>query len=177
MLLLPLLSRIFAVLSKPATGTDEVVIHRRLSETFISFSNSLMNANLDGVFITERNKPEFENVLQALLSMTSDYSDPQTQRLAFAFFAKSVIAWGTSEEAAAAPSVFAESALSQVSRAVANGQAAATNQHAIPKTQRASQALPGYQTFIYGRLLPACFEVPANDKFVAKSGQPVSCPK
>ncbi|RXK35182.1 hypothetical protein M231_07553 [Tremella mesenterica] len=140
MLLLPLLSRIFAVLGKAPTGTDEALTHRKLKEAFLAFITSLMNANLDGVFITSRNKPEFENVLQSLLSMTSDFGDQQGQRLAFSFFAKSVIAWGTSPEAVSSP----------------------------------TQALPGYENFIYQSLLPICFQVPADNKFNHKSGQPVS---
>jgi len=133
-----------------------------------------MNANLDGVFITTRNKPEFENVLSALLNLANDCSDVNSQRIAFSFFAKSVIAWGTSADAAAKPSVFADSAISEKSKAVANGTAVATNQHIIAKKDRAAQALPGYENFIYHRLIPACFEVPANPKFSTRGGQPVS---
>lgn len=171
MLLLPLLSRIFHVLSGPITGTDDVQIHRRLKEAYLNFFTSLMNANLDGVFITDRNKPEFENVLTALLNMAQDSSDTASQRLAFSFFAKSVIAWGTSPKAATDPSVFAESAMSTHSKAVANGSGSASNQHAVPKEDRAAQALPGYENFIYQRLVPACFEVPANVNFSVNRSQ------
>lgn len=174
MLLLPLLSRIFSVLQSPITGTDEANTHRRLKDAYLQFFTALMNANLDGVFITERNKPQFEGVLTALLDMARDCSDRDSQRLAFGFFAKSVIAWGTSPQAAAAASVFAETAKSKMSQAVANGTAVASNQHVISSTDRAAQALPGYETFIYQRLLPACFEVPADAKFSVKSGTPVS---
>ncbi|WVQ96040.1 hypothetical protein IAU59_003140 [Kwoniella sp. CBS 9459] len=170
MLLLPLLSRIFAVLGQPITGTDEAQTHKRLKEAYLSFFTALMNANLDGVFITERNKPEFENLLTTLLGLTQDCSDPDSQRFAFGFFARSVVAWGTSPEAASAPSVFAESAQSALSKAVANGTAIATNQHTIAKEDRARQALPGYENFIYQRLLPACFEVPARREFNIRGG-------
>ncbi|ORY34741.1 armadillo-type protein [Naematelia encephala] len=173
MLLLPLLSRIFAVLQSPITGTDEANTHRRLKDTYLQFFTALMNANLDGVFISDRNKSEFENVLSALLNVANDCSDTNSQRVAFSFFAKSVIAWGTSPEAAAAPSVFAESAMSTLSKAVANGKASATNQHTIPREQRAKQALPGYENFIYQRLVPACFEVPGSSKFNTRAGTPV----
>ena len=133
-----------------------------------------MNANLDGVFISERNKPEFENVISTLLNLARDNSDPPSQRLAFGFFSKSVIAWGTSAEAANAPSVFADSALSAQSKAVNNGTAVATNQHAITRSNRAAQAFAGYESFIYQTLVPLCFEVPANPKFILKSSQQVS---
>lgn len=173
MLLLPLLSRIFAVLQKPITGTDDGLTHRRLQEAYLGFFTALMNANLEGVFVTDRNKPEFENVLQSLLTMSTDSSDPMSQRLAFAFFAKSVIAWGTSAEAASKPSVFADSAMSIQSQKVAAGLAAPSNQHAITKEQRAAQALAGYETFIYQQLVPTCFSVPADQKFNVKTGVPV----
>jgi exportin-T len=174
MLLLPLLQRIFTVLGQPITGTDDVTIHRRLKDSYLQFFTALMNANLDGIFITARNKPSFENVLTALLSLASDCSDQSSQRLAFSFFAKSVIAWGTSPIAASQPSVFADSALSEKSKMVGNGEGVATNQHAIPREQRAVQALEGYEGFIYGRLLPLCFEVPASAKFNLRTGQSVS---
>lgn len=170
MLLLPLLSRIFSILSSPVTGTDDATIQRQLKGSYLTFFTSLMNSNLDGVFISDRNKPEFENVLSTLLNMARECSDPQSQRLAFSFFAKSVIAWGTSPDAAAAPSVFADSARSAQSKAVANGLASATNQHAIEKGERAAQALPGYEQFIYGQLVPLCFEIPADSKFNIKTG-------
>ncbi|KAI9638936.1 armadillo-type protein [Dioszegia hungarica] len=169
MLLLPLLSRIFAVLQQPITGTDDASIHRKLKESYLSFFIALMNANLDGVFISETNKPEFENLLNALLILATDSTDFTSQRLAFSFFAKSVVAWGTS----AAESVFAETALSEKSKAIATGIASATNQHAIPKSERAAQALPGYENFVYQRLVPACFAVPASPSFNLRSGQPV----
>jgi exportin-T len=170
MLLLPLLSRIFAVLQQPITGTDDASIHRKLKESYLAFFIALMNANLDGVFISETNKPEFENLLNALLILATDSTDFTSQRLAFSFFAKSVVAWGTS----AAESVFAETALSEKSKAIATGIASATNQHAIPKSERAAQALPGYENFVYQRLVPACFAVPASPSFNLRSGQPVS---
>jgi exportin-T len=173
MLLLPLLDRIFTVLRQPITGTDDASTHRRLKDSYLQFFTALMNANLDGIFITERNKPSFENVLTALLSLASDNRDPPSQRLAFSFFAKSIIAWGTSREAVTQPSVFAESALSEQSKAIGRGEGVATNQHAIPKEQRAEQALEGYETFIYGRLLPLCFEVPGGERFMPKPGQMV----
>ncbi|WVQ79178.1 exportin-T [Cryptococcus sp. DSM 104549] len=171
MLLLPLLSRIFSALQQPITGTDEAQTHARLKDSYLQFFTILMNENLDGIFITERNKPEFENVLTTLFALAQDFADASSQRLAFGFFSRSVIAWGTSAEAASRPSVFAESALSAQSKMVANGTAQPTNQHAIPKEQRAKQALPGYENFIYQRLLPAAFEVPANPQFNIRGGQ------
>ncbi|KAL1411126.1 pre-tRNA nuclear export protein [Vanrija albida] len=173
MLLLPLLSRIFAVLQNPVTGTDEDIIHRRLQDAYLTFFTALMNSNLEGVFITDRNKPEFENVLTSLVALAEDSSDPAAQRQAWNFLAKSIIAWGTSAAAATEPSVFADSAMSHLSQKVASGQAVATNQHAIPKDQRAAQALPGYETFVYQRLIPAAFAVPAAATFNIKAGLPV----
>lgn len=129
-----------------------------------------MNANMDGVFISERNKPEFENLLNQVLSVATNGQEGQSQRAAITFFARSIIAWGSN----AAPSVFAESAASELSKMVANGTAQATNQHTMSKEERASRAYPGYETFIYQRLLPLCFEIPANPKFRVNSGQPVS---
>lgn len=174
MLLLPLLSRIFSVLQNTVNGTDEAVIHRRLQEAYLNFFTSLMNANLEAVFISPRNKSEFENVLSSLLTLALDSSDPISQRLSFGFFSKSIIAWGTSPEAATSPSVFAESAVSELSKKVEKGQARPTGQYSVGKDERAAQALPGYENFVYQRLVPACFQVPADQKFNVKTGQPVS---
>lgn len=174
MLLLPLLGRIFTVLQEPITGTDDASIHRKLKESYLAFFIALMNANLDGVFISDINKPEFENLLNALLNLANDSTDLTSQRLAFSFFAKSVIAWSTSPAAVAAGSIFLDTALSEKSKATASGLSPATNQHAIPKEDRAAQALEGYENFVYQRLVPACFEVPASPSFNLRSGQPVS---
>lgn len=173
MVLLPLLSRIFAVLGSPVTGTDESLVHGKLQEAYLNFFTAIMNANLEGVFITDRNKPEFENVLTSLLALSRDCSDVMSQRLAWSFLAKSEIAWGTSQAAASEPSVFAETAASNFSQKVAAGLVSATNQHVIPKAQRAAQALPGYETFIYQSLIPTAFSVPADSKFNMRTGQPV----
>ncbi|ODO00845.1 exportin-T [Cryptococcus wingfieldii CBS 7118] len=170
MLLLPLLSRIFAVLGQPVTGTDEAQVHTRLKDAYLSFFTTLMNENLDGIFITDSNKPEFESVLTALYNLVQDYADGTAQRLALGFFSRSVIAWGTSAEAAAKPSVFAETAQPTQSKMVSNGTAQPST-HAISLEQRAKQCLPGYENFIYQRLLPACFEVPANSEFNIRGGQ------
>ncbi|BEJ16561.1 hypothetical protein CspHIS471_0511660 [Cutaneotrichosporon sp. HIS471] len=173
MLLLPLLSSIFAILKKEITGTDEAVTHRRLQEAYLAFFTALMNANLEGVFISGRNKPEFENVIQSLMDMSTDSSDMMSQRLAFAFFSKSVIAWATSADAVSKPSVFSDSAMSMQSLKVAAGLAAPTNQHAISKEERAAMALPGYENFIYQRLVPTVFTVSADPAFNVKQGLPV----
>ena len=208
MLLLPLLSRIFAVLQAPITGTDEANTHRRLKEAYLQFFTALMNANLDGIFITERNKPEFENVLSALLNLAQDSSDTHSQRIALMFFSHSVIAWGTSSVAASSPSVFTDSALAEKPKASANGSGTAASSgsaatpgstssapgaapgsnasasasthananahaHAEVAAQRAAHALKGYESFIYQRLLPLVFEIPANPKFNVRGGQPI----
>lgn len=175
MLLLPLLSRIFSILGNPINGTDEALVHRRLQEAYLNFFTSLLNANLDRVFISPRNKPEFENVLSSLLGLALNCADSGSQRLALSFFSKSVIAWGTSPEAANGASVFTDSAMSEYSKKVANGFANATNQYAVLKEERAAQALPGYENFIYQRLVPACFEIPADPKFNVNRSQSVSC--
>ena len=168
-LLLPLLSRIFFVLQAPITGTDDHFVHNRLKSAVLNFFGQVMNSNLDGVFITDRNKPEFENLLTALLGYCESSNDDTSQRLAFGFFSRSVIAWGTNGE----PSVFAESAMSDKSKMVANGGCAPTTQHAVSKDERAAQALPGYENFIYQRLLPLCFNFPISPRGLSASVQVV----
>lgn len=111
------------------------------------------------------NKSEFENVLSSLVTMALDASDPVSSKLAFAFLAKSIIVWGTSPEAAAAPSVFAESAQITSGKPGAN---AIANGHANGAV--AAQALPGFENFVYERLLPMCFEVPGKPEFKPKDG-------
>jgi exportin-T len=167
MLLLPLLSRIFAVLQQPITGTDDASVHRKLKESYLAFFTALMNANLDGVFISDLNKPEFENLLNALLGLATDHTDLVSQRLAFTFFAKSVIAWSTVD----VKSGFLASAASEKSKETAVGLSAAMNQHAISTADRATMALEGYENFVYQRLVPVCFETAAASNL--RNGQPV----
>ena len=76
--------------------------------------------------------------------MAEDVSDTPAQRLALSFFCKCVLTWGQ-----ASP--------------VTNG-----TDGTDPNT-----ALPGFEQFIYERLVPLSFSIPANPSFNIRDGQAI----
>jgi exportin-T len=78
-----------------------------------------------------------------MLGIAGDVSDPQVQRLAFTFLSKSVTVWGSLPDLTPVP----------------NGAAL----HA--------PAFPGFERFIYDRVVPLAFRVLSTPEFNIKDGQ------
>lgn len=96
------------------------------------------------------NKPELENILNNVVGFAVDCKDSTCQKLAFSILAKAVTAWATNPSAVAVPMV------------VPGG---------VPALLPTSQVIPGFEGYIYERLLPICIEVPLNPLFKIKDGQ------
>lgn len=78
-----------------------------------------------------------------MLQVAQDVTDPTTQKVAISFFCRCVSIWGQ-----------------PVPDAASSGEP-------TPSTQ----ALPGFDRFIYERLVPAAFAVPSLPNFNPKDGQ------
>lgn len=89
--------------------------------------------------VTPANKSQFVPLLENIIGLAEDFSEPSAQRLAFTFLGRCVAIWG------------------QANPELANGEN--------------SQTLPGFDTFIYDRLVPLAFSVPSNPSFNIKDGQ------
>lgn len=84
-------------------------------------------------------------LLERILQVSEDITDPNCQRMAFQFLGRSVLAWGRLPEPAQT-----------------NGNDPVAGQ---------DTALPGFEHFIYERILPLAFRVPASPGFNVKDGQ------
>ena len=158
----PLNMHISTLLSQPISGTDDQRTHLDTKRAYLSLLNAIMTGRLDGVFTSERkssgsdacevtkwaigNASSFLHLIETLLRLAEDISDPASQRTAITFLGRSVAVWG---------------------QPILQG----------PGGAKAQEGLPGFETFIYDRLVPAMFLVPSQPGFNAKDGQmtTVSC--
>jgi exportin-T len=94
-LLLPLVRRVFDFLNTTPTGTDEALLLLDLRKSYLNFILSLFNANLEKVFVSERNLEHLSTILHTFLHFAKDNSDPTTQKMSFGVFLKTVNSWTT----------------------------------------------------------------------------------
>ncbi|KAI0049750.1 KapM protein [Auriscalpium vulgare] len=139
----PLNAHITAILSQPVNGTDDVLSHNDTKRAYLTLLNNAIASKLPAIFISDRNKDQFEPLLQSMLQLASDVSDPQSQRAAFTFLGRSVGIWGKLS-----------------SDGTANGDA-------VP----GSQSLPGFERFIYESVVPTAFRVLSLSELNIKDGQ------
>ncbi|KAI0067464.1 ARM repeat-containing protein [Artomyces pyxidatus] len=139
----PLNAHITEIMSQPVTGTDDAVSHNDTKRAYLTLLNNTLSSKLPGIFISDRNKDRFEALLQTMLQLAEDVSDPQSQRAAFTFLGRAANVWGH------APS-----------NGSANGDAAG-----------GSQGLPGFERFLYESVLPCAFRVLSSPELNIKDGQ------
>lgn len=99
------------------------------------------------------NRPQLEDILNNVIGFASTSSDPICQRLAFGILAKAITAWATNPGAVAVPV------------------AANNGPGGVPPLVPTTQVIPGFEGFIYDRLIPLAFEIPTNPTFKIKDGQ------
>jgi len=140
----PLNAHITTLFSQPVTGTDDAVTHLDTKKAYLALLNSIMSSKLHGIFISERNEGGFEPLLESMQSLAENVSDPVSQRAAFTFLGRCVSIWGQVGPAQAGP----------------NG-----------NTLTQSRGVPGFERFVYERLIPAAFRVLSSPQFNLKDGQ------
>ncbi|KXN89108.1 Exportin-T [Leucoagaricus sp. SymC.cos] len=133
----PLNLHIKSLLSQPISGTDDERAHIETKKAYLALLNNIMAAKLQSVFTSERNSSNFEPLLESMLGLAEDTSDPSSQKAAFVFFNKCVTCWGK---------LIVENAPGQ-------------------------EGLPGFDRFIYERVVPLAFRVPSSPNFNLKDGQ------
>jgi exportin-T len=146
------------------TGTDDSVVRADTKRAYLTLLNSIMSSKLQDVFISDRtsspliknlgtltrlpyagNKAVFEPLLESMEHLAEDTSDAQSEKAAFIFLRHCVNVWGQPLEGTPSTS---------------KGPAEAP-----------SQGLPGFERFIYERLVPTAFRVPSSPQFNLKDGQ------
>jgi len=137
----PLSSHINDLLSQPITGTDDQMIHSETKRAYLTLLNSIMSSGLHGIFTSDRNKGSLETLLSSMQQLAEDVADPSGQRIAYQYLGRCVSVWAQLPDAA-------------------NG-----------NVQSHSQGLPGFERFVYERLIPAAFGVLSSPQFNIKDGQ------
>ncbi|TFK72889.1 ARM repeat-containing protein [Pluteus cervinus] len=137
----PLYAHINALISQPASGTDDQRSQVDTKRAYLGLLNNVFTAKLQRAFTSERNYAQFEALLGLLLRILEDTSDPPSQKSTLLFFQRSVSAWGQLPD--------------QLPVDGAEG----------------NTGLPGFERFIYERLVPALFRVPSLPGFNIKDGQ------
>lgn len=96
------------------------------------------------------NKPLVEPVCQLVLSIATDFSDPPSQKSAWTLLARFTTHFGKTP---------AQFEITAAERAAAE----------LPPEE--FNPIPGYEGFIYDRLIPLAFELPNQPDFNVKDGQ------
>ncbi|KAH6913077.1 KapM protein [Coprinopsis sp. MPI-PUGE-AT-0042] len=137
----PLHAHITSMLSQAPSGTDDLRGQLETKKAYLNLLIVVLSSKLEGIFTSERNSTSFEALLGTMLQLVEDVSDPASQKAALAFFGRCVQVWG---------------------------------QPAGTQAQNGSEAgasLPGFERFIYERLVPTAFGVMALPNFNPKDGQ------
>ncbi|RDX57282.1 ARM repeat-containing protein [Lentinus brumalis] len=132
----PLSAHINGILAQPVTGTDDQVTHVDTKRAYIGLLISIISSKLHTVFISDRNKGQLEGLLESMLRLAEDPSDPSSEKAAFSFLGRCVTVW-------AEP----------------------------PKTPGGQQVFPGFERFVYERVVPSAFAVLSLPQFNIKDGQ------
>ncbi|KAF8808727.1 ARM repeat-containing protein [Phlegmacium glaucopus] len=138
----PLSTHINALFSQPISGTDDQRAHAETKKAYLALLNNVMASHLQRIFLSERNSAGFERLIDTMQQLIEDVSDPVSQKVAVIFLSRCVTVWGIP-----IPSP------------------------PIPDGQETNQGLPGFDRFIYERLVPAVFRVPSLPGFNPKDGQ------
>ncbi|KAL4252303.1 Exportin-T [Abortiporus biennis] len=137
----PLTAHINNVLSQPVTGTDDQLTHTDTKRAYLTLLNSVMTSKLYGVFTSERNNGQLESLLGSMQRLAEDTSDPISQRSAFQFLGRCITVWAQPIAPNGSPQM------------------------------GTTQGLPGFERFIYERLVPTAFSVLSSPQFSLKDGQ------
>lgn len=160
-LISPLISHVSQLLSRPASGTDDAVTHGDTKKAFLGLLNSIMTAKLQGVFLSDSTSPsfitcngtlsidignnaQFEGLMATMERLIEDISDPNSEKAALQFLGRAVAIWG-------------------------NPEGTGSTINGLPP--HAGSTLPGFEQFIYERLVPATFRVLSLPGFTIKDGQ------
>ncbi|KAG7089605.1 pre-tRNA nuclear export protein [Marasmius oreades] len=142
----PLTAHISATQNEPVSGSDEERTHSDTKKAYLALLTSIMTVRLHGVFISPRNNPSFDSLMETMRMLAEDTSDPPNQKAAFTFLSRCVTAWAQPQQAT-----------------TPNG-----NSNHNPLND---MALPGFEGYIYERLVPSAFRVPSNPSLNLKDGQ------
>ncbi|KIK63100.1 hypothetical protein GYMLUDRAFT_72336 [Collybiopsis luxurians FD-317 M1] len=143
----PLTTHISATLSQPISGSDDQIAHWDTKKAYLALLTSVISAKLQGVFISPRNNASFDSLMETMRILAEDATDPATQKAAFNFLSRCITVW-----------------------AQPNPTPPATNGSSNHNPLN-DMGLPGFERYIYERLIPTAFGVPSLPDLNLKDGQ------
>ena len=147
------------LLSQPVVGTDDQVTHTDTKRAYLSLLNNIMSSKLQGIFISDRKLPGLAIHVKVVNLSICSGNRPQLEALL-----------GSMEQLAqdvADPS--SQKAAFQFLGRCMTVWVQPTHQN-ISNGQQVT-GLPGFERFVYERLVPAAFSVLASPQFNIKDGQ------
>ncbi|KAF9066649.1 armadillo-type protein [Rhodocollybia butyracea] len=146
----PLTAHISTTLSQPISGSDEQRAHEETKKAYLALLSSIITTKLQGVFISSRNNASFDSLMETMRVLAEDASDSPNQRAAFNFLSRCVVVWAQPNPAPPAT----------------NG-----NSNHNPLND---MGLPGFERYIYERLVPTAFAVPSLPNLNPRDGQTIT---
>ncbi|KAJ3766289.1 armadillo-type protein [Lentinula raphanica] len=143
----PLTTHISTTLSQPISGSDEQRMHVEIKKAYITLLTSIMSAKLQGVFISPRNNASFNSLMETMQVLAEDTSDPPNQKATFNLLSRCVSVW-------AQPNFVPPTS---------NGN---SNHNTLNDV-----GIPGFERYVYERLLPIAFGIPSLPNLNLKDGQ------
>jgi exportin-T len=154
-LISPLSTHIFEILARPVEGTDDRLQHNDTKKAYLDFLTHIMTDQMHGVFVSER-----EPICSICASLPKFCSSAGNKdQLPDLVQSIASVAEDMSDPSSA------KLALSFLARSTKPN---------VPAVQVQLDVVPGYQSFIYERLVPLAFGIPASPSFNIKDGQSLS---
>ncbi|KAJ7274411.1 armadillo-type protein [Mycena haematopus] len=135
-LISPLNAHITGLLAQPISGTDDQRAHFETKKAYLALLNVLAS-KLPTIFTSEQNLSGFYSLMESMLVIAADISDPACQKAALTFLNRCITIWG------------------QPTSSAANSTAE-------------NKALPGFEQYIYERIVTTVFRVPSLPDFNLK---------
>jgi len=92
-LLSPLHDHIFGILTRTPNGVEEKSSQMDTRKAYMAFLNNIIVSKLQGIYTSDRNKSNLEQLLEMVMLVAQDMTDPQSEKFAFQFLAKAASAW------------------------------------------------------------------------------------
>jgi len=147
----PLHNHMASLVSQPIDGTDARLEHVQTMKAYLDLLVNIMTGRLYVVFVSPRNKSLVESLCQFGLTVAGDSSDPPSQRVAWTLLARLTTHFGRTET---------QADLAAKERAGSG-----------KPVDDANHSIPGYEMFVYDRLIPLVFELPNRPGFNLKDAQ------
>jgi exportin-T len=91
----PLQQRLLMALEEPIMGTDDQVQLGELRREYLSFLLAILNNNLEGILISDRNQGCFEQVVRCIMGLARAFeSSTSSSKVAFGVLTRMATIWG-----------------------------------------------------------------------------------